>query len=50
MIIIFLGPPGAGKGTQAILLAKKLKLSHFSIGQLLRIEFEKKTKIGSYHV
>lgn len=46
MIIIFLGPPEAGKGTQANLLAEKLGLPHFSIGQLLREEWAKGTKIG----
>lgn len=36
MVIIFTGPPLAGKGTQAHLLSKKLNLPVFSIGQLLR--------------
>lgn len=46
MIIIFLGQPGSGKGTQTKLLAEKLNLPKFSIGKLLREEFEKKTKLG----
>ncbi|MCL5675878.1 MAG: nucleoside monophosphate kinase [Patescibacteria group bacterium] len=46
MIIIFLGPPEAGKGTQAKLLAKELNLPHFSIGELLRQQWEKKTGPG----
>ena len=46
MIIIFIGPPGAGKGTQAKLLSQKYHLSHFSIGKILREEYEKGTKEG----
>lgn len=46
MNIIFLGPPGAGKGTQARLLSEKLNIPHLSIGQLLREEYEKGTKEG----
>lgn len=36
MILIFFGPPGAGKGTQASLLAKELLLPHLSTGDILR--------------
>ena len=36
MIIIFFGPPGAGKGTQASLTAKTLKIPHLSTGDILR--------------
>ena len=36
MILIFFGPPGAGKGTQANLIAKKLKIPHLSTGDILR--------------
>jgi adenylate kinase len=36
--LIIFGPPGAGKGTQAALLAKKYKLTHLSSGDLLRQE------------
>lgn len=46
MIVIFLGPPGSGKGTQSALLSSKLGLKHLSIGQLLREEYEKKTALG----
>ncbi|MBI3614926.1 MAG: nucleoside monophosphate kinase [Candidatus Omnitrophica bacterium] len=36
MRLIFLGPPGAGKGTLALLLAERLKVTHLSSGNLLR--------------
>ena len=36
MIIIFFGPPGAGKGTQADLVAKNLNIPHISTGDILR--------------
>ena len=36
MILIFFGPPGAGKGTQAELLSQKLKIPHLSTGAILR--------------
>ena len=36
MILIFFGPPGAGKGTQAFLTAKKLNIPHLSTGDILR--------------
>lgn len=35
-ILIFLGPPGSGKGTQAAIVAAKKKYRHISSGQLLR--------------
>jgi adenylate kinase family enzyme len=35
-VIILIGPPGAGKGTQAQLLAKRLGGVHLSSGQILR--------------
>ena len=36
MKIVFFGPPGSGKGTQAKLLAKQLSISHLSTGDILR--------------
>lgn len=41
-----MGPPGAGKGTQAKLLAEKLGLIHLSTGDLIREEQANDTKIG----
>ena len=34
--IIFFGPPGAGKGTQAKIISNYLKISHLSTGDILR--------------
>ena len=36
MILIFFGPPGAGKGTQASLISRKLSIPHISTGEILR--------------
>lgn len=44
--IILLGPPGAGKGTQAKLLAQRLELSHVASGDLFRANLEQKTPLG----
>lgn len=46
MILVFLGPPGSGKGTQAKLLAEKLKIPHISLGDILREEVRSGTQIG----
>jgi adenylate kinase len=45
-IIIFFGPPGSGKGTQADMLASDLKIAVISPGELLRHEVDNKTKVG----
>lgn len=45
-IIIFLGPPGSGKGTQADMLGEKLNLPVISPGELLRHERDSHTPIG----
>ncbi len=46
MYIIFLGPPGAGKGTQAAYLAEKLKLAHVATGDLFRKVAKEKSPLG----
>lgn len=43
---IFIGPPGSGKGTQTIMLAKDMNLPHIDTGSLLREEIAKDTKEG----
>jgi adenylate kinase len=44
--LVLFGPPGAGKGTQAIYLAKAYHLVHLSTGDILREEIAADTKIG----
>ncbi len=44
--LVFLGPPGAGKGTQAKMLSQELGLLHISTGDILRSAVEKKTPLG----
>ena len=46
MRIVLLGAPGSGKGTQAVLLVKKLGLPHISTGDLLRSAAEAGTELG----
>lgn len=45
-IFIFFGPPGSGKGTQADMLAERMKLPVVSPGELLRHEINAKTDLG----
>ena len=45
-VLIFLGPPGSGKGTQAEILTKKLNFAHLSIGDLLRENIANNTDLG----
>jgi adenylate kinase len=44
--IVLLGPPGAGKGTQAEIVAKKYKIAHISSGELFRENISNRTEVG----
>lgn len=44
--LIFLGPPGAGKGTQAHLLQETRKIPHISTGEILRSHVAHNTPLG----
>ncbi len=46
MKLLIMGPPGAGKGTQAKILAKKFNLVHLSTGDILRKEIDKSSEVG----
>ena len=46
-VVILLGPPGAGKGTQAARLSAALGLPHVATGDLFRENREKKTPLGA---
>ena len=46
MRMVLLGPPGAGKGTQADVLSSRLNVIHISLGDILRGEVQRDTLIG----
>lgn len=46
IFIVLLGPPGAGKGTQAELLSKELDLTHVSTGDIFRENLRNETELG----
>jgi adenylate kinase len=46
LYIVMLGPPGAGKGTQAKELAQALSLVHVSTGDLFRENLKNETELG----
>lgn len=46
MNLVLLGPPGAGKGTQAVRIAKRFGLLHLSSGDILRAERKEQTELG----
>jgi adenylate kinase len=46
MVVVILGPPGAGKGTQAAILAKRLGVPHIATGDLFRSAARAGTQIG----
>jgi adenylate kinase len=46
--IVLLGPPGAGKGTQAEAISAKLHLPHISSGDIFREHFKNETELGKH--
>lgn len=46
MRIVLLGPPGAGKGTQAVKLVDKYNIPHISTGDIFRKNLKEKTQLG----
>jgi adenylate kinase len=46
MFLVFLGAPGAGKGTQAAVVSRKFGLAHIASGDLFRQSVEKGTELG----
>ncbi len=44
--VVLLGPPGAGKGTQAAILSRQLGLAHVSSGDLFRDNIRRETALG----
>lgn len=47
MILVFLGAPGSGKGTQAKIISSKLNLKHYSTGDILRTEVDTGSDLGN---
>ena len=46
MRVLIVGPQGAGKGTQAVLLAQNLEVPHVSTGDIFRANVKNKTELG----
>lgn len=46
MNLLIMGPPGAGKGTQAVEVVKELKIPHISTGDMLREAVKQGTEMG----
>ncbi|MGH3887796.1 MAG: adenylate kinase [Pseudonocardiaceae bacterium] len=46
MRILIVGPPGAGKGTQAAVLSRELGVPHISTGELFRAHIDDETELG----
>ena len=46
MLVIFIGPPGSGKGTQASRLCEHLSIAHLSTGDMFRAAIQEETELG----
>ena len=46
MYVIFFGPPGVGKGTQAMIIAERMGWAHISTGDMLRTHVKDGTELG----
>src|SRR5205823_12080901 len=46
MRIVLLGPPGAGKGTQAARLAQRFDVRHIATGDIFRLNLQEETELG----
>ncbi len=46
LYIVLLGPPGAGKGTQAQIISKEFELPHISSGDIFRENLKLETELG----
>ena len=46
MRIVLMGPPGAGKGTQAVLVSERLGIPHISTGDIFRANVKGGTPLG----
>lgn len=46
MRLLFVGPPGSGKGTQAARVASRLRVPHISTGEMFRSHVSRKTPLG----
>lgn len=46
MYVIFFGPPGVGKGTQAMIIAERMGWAHISTGDMLRAHVKNGTALG----
>ena len=46
LVVILMGPPASGKGTQAVRLSKELNILHLSTGDLLRDNIKRQTELG----